>query len=99
MDRRAAVSGVIAFPGAAAVGLWMVSLRVPSLLRRDDLTPLYLAVVALSLVALIAAAVWRWRAGDSWHTNGALLVNSLAQGFNCCCSLGPALVKPTPGSW
>jgi drug/metabolite transporter (DMT)-like permease len=84
VDKKAAISGLLALPGIAAVTLWLVSFSVPSLLSRDDLIPLYLAVLFPSVLALPMAAVWRWQAGASWHAKGALLVNLVTQVFNCC---------------
>jgi len=69
VDRNVAVSGVAALPGAAAIALWMLSFRVPSLLGRDDLIPLDLVVLSLSVVALLVTAVQLARpiAGCAWH--------------------------------
>lgn len=98
MDRKVAVSGVVALPGVAAITLWLVSFSVPELLRRDDLIPLYYWVLIPSLLAPLVAAVWRWRVGNRWHANGALLVSLAAQGFNYCCC-GSIALNPTPSSW
>ncbi len=84
MDRKAAISGLIALPGIAAIALWLVSFSVPSLLSRDDLIPLYQMVLFPSVLAPVAAVVWRWGAGGSWHANAALLISLATQGFNCC---------------
>ncbi len=84
VDRKAMISGAIALPGVAAIVLWLVSFSVPSLLSRDDMIPLYQLVLFPSVLAPVVAAVWRWRAGSSWHSNGALLLSLATQGFNCC---------------
>jgi len=56
-------------------------------------------VLSLSVVALLVAAVRRRWAEDSWHADGALLLNLAAQGFNCCCGLLPSIIKATPSNW
>lgn len=99
VDRKVAVSGVMALPGVASIALWLVSIRFPSLLSRDDLIPVYVVVVSLSVVSLLGASVWRWWTGDSWHADVALLVSLAAQGFNCCCGVLPSIVKVTPSNW
>jgi hypothetical protein len=84
VDRKTVVSAVISLPAAAAIALWVVSFCVPSLLNRNDLIPVYQAVLLPSLIAPFAAVVWRWQSGSSWHANLSLLVGVVAQGFNCC---------------
>jgi hypothetical protein len=82
--RKAALSGLIAVPGVAAIVLWLVSFAVPSLLSRDELSPLYQVVLFATLISLPTAVVWRWRVGRSWHAIGCLLLSIVGQGFNCC---------------
>jgi hypothetical protein len=98
VDRKATVSGLVALPGAAALALWAISFSVPAVLDRQDLIPVYRAVLYSSVPAPLLAGVWRRWAGPSWHANGALLVSLAAMGFTCCGILYAA-VKVTPAGW
>ena len=88
MEWAAFVSGLIALPSIAASGCWAAVFIDPSLGSRAELLPLFKAVMVLGLLALPAAAGWRWWAGNSCYANVSLILPFLTQAMNCFGFLG-----------
>ncbi len=80
----AMISGLLAIPSVAAVGLWLMSAVNPEYLRRDDLITLYQSIIGASLASLALAFIWRLWLNESRHATWALLIALTALFCNCC---------------